>query len=94
MKKLTFKGGIHPDDAKARTAGVPTKLLPPTEIMVFPMSQHLGAPAKPMVKTGDYVKMYQPIGEPSAFVSSFIHSSVSGEVIAVEKRLMHRETGA
>ena len=51
------------------------------------MSQHLGAPANPIVQVGDTVKVGQKIGEASAFISAPVHSSVSGTVVAVEPRL-------
>lgn len=89
MKKHTFRGGIHPNDFKEQTAGLPIKVLPPAETMIFPMSQHLGAPCTPTVKKGDYVKMWQRIGEPSGVMSSAIHASVSGEVIEVQPRMTH-----
>ncbi len=87
MKKYTFRGGIHPHDHKEQTRDIPISILPPAEIMVFPMQQHLGAPCEPLVKKGDRVKMWQKIGDSDAFMSSPIHSSVSGEVIAIEPRL-------
>ena len=86
MKLLTFRGGIHPDDKKDTTSGIPIIELKPDEFMVFPMSQHIGAPCLPLVKVGDYIKMYQKIGEAQGFVSANIFSSVSGTVTAVEPR--------
>ena len=86
MKLLTFRGGIHPDDKKEQTSGIPIEELKPDEFMVFPMSQHIGAPCAPCVEVGDYVKMYQKIGEAQGFISANIFSSVSGTVTAIEPR--------
>ena len=69
MKKFTFKGGIHPP-ANKEAAGVPIKILPPPEVLVFPMQQHIGAPAMPTVKPGDRVLMYQLIGKATGGVSA------------------------
>jgi Na+-translocating ferredoxin:NAD+ oxidoreductase subunit C len=81
-----FPGGIHPHEGvngKSVTAALPiTQTLPPSRVSI-PMQQHIGAPAKPLVKKGDKVKMGQKIGEPSGFVSSAIHASVSGIVVDV-----------
>lgn len=87
MKLLSFKGGTHPHDNKEHTANKPIKNLTPAKIMVYPMSQHIGAPCDPIVKKGDRVLMGQKIGEAKAFVSVPVHSTVSGTVIAVEPRL-------
>ena len=83
----TFPGGIHPNDAKEATNKKEIINLDAPDVLVFPMSQHIGAPAVPCVKPGDEVKAGQLIGEASGFVSANIHSSVSGKVIAVEPRL-------
>ena len=57
------------------------------------MSQHLGAPANPIVQVGDIVKVGQKIGEAAGFISAPVHSSVSGTVVAVEPR-MHGTRGS
>lgn len=90
MKGLTFKKGIHPDYQKQRTSGEATQLLLPENELVFPMSQHIGAPCMPIVKKGDRVLVGQKIGEANGFVSAPIHSSVSGTVKMVEMRMTHR----
>ncbi|MDH4027227.1 MAG: electron transport complex subunit RsxC [Nitrospirota bacterium] len=82
-KVLTFKRGIHPKYYKELASGkaiIQTRL--PQRIVV-PLSQHIGAPAKPEVKIGDEVKRGQLIGSAAGFVSSPVHSSISGKVIAV-----------
>ncbi len=89
MKALTFPRGVHPHDSKEFSADEKIEyILPRVNCeMVFPMSQHLGAPCTPIVSVGDRVLLGQMIGEPNGFVSSPIHSSVSGEVIKIEPRL-------
>jgi len=82
MRTLTFKHGVHPPGNKELSCNEPIRVLMPKagQEMVFPMSQHLGAPCEPVVAKGDYVKIGQLIAESKAFVSSPIHSSVSGTV--------------
>lgn len=87
MGNVTFRGGIHPYDGKDLSKDKPTKVLLPKGDLVFPMSQHIGAPAKPVVAAGDKVLVGQMLGEASAFVSAHVISSVSGTVKALEKRL-------
>ena len=65
----------------------PIRVMEPKTEMVFPMSQHIGAPATPTVAVGDTVKMGQIIGEASGFISANIVSSVSGTVKKIEPRL-------
>ena len=86
MAKLTFQGGIHPYDGKDLSKDKPIVELKAGSIMVFPLSQHIGAPAKPLVQKGDYVWRGQKIAEAASFVSANIHSSVSGTVKAIEPR--------
>ncbi len=83
----TFKGGIHTYDGKALAKDKATTLLLPKGEMVYPMSQHIGAPAKPIVAKGDYVLVGQKIGEAVGFVSANVISSVSGTVKVVEPRM-------
>lgn len=88
MGKLTFKGGVHPFDGKVFSKDEPIKELFPEGEMVFPLSQHIGAPAVPVVAKGDYVLAGQLIAEAGGFVSANIHSSVSGTVKAIEPRTL------
>lgn len=87
MGNATFRGGIHMYDGKDLSKDKPTQVLLPKGNLVFPMSQHIGAPAKPIVAVGDKVLVGQRIGEASAFVSAHVISSVSGTVKSVERRL-------
>lgn len=84
--KLTFRGGIHPDTNKELTKSKKTVAMDAPDILVFPLSQHIGAPCESLVKAGDTVMVGQKIADSEAFVSAPIHSSVSGVVKAVEKR--------
>ena len=85
MSLKTFsRGGVHPPEHKL-SAGSKIIELPPPEVAVIPVSQHLGAPAKVLVNRGDQVKVGQLIAESSGFVSTNIHSSVSGKVLKVDQ---------
>ncbi len=75
----SFKGGIHPEENKITTGSL-IKEMPAPELIVIPFSQHTGAPAKPLVKKGDRVLVGMKIGEAEGYISSPIHSSVSGKV--------------
>ena len=83
MSTGTFRGGIHPRDKKELSAGKPIVEPKPPERVVIPLSQHLGAPCKPVVTIGQEVKKGEMIGEAAGFVSAPVHSSVSGKVIAI-----------
>ena len=86
MGLLTFKGGIHPDDGKRFSKDQPVKPLLTKGDMVYPLSQHIGAPANPVVKKGDHVLKGQMIADAGGFVSAPIYSSVSGTVKGLEQR--------
>ncbi len=85
MKLKTFKGGIHPPETKESTNKIPVTRHQPTEEIIIPLRQHIGAPCEPVVEVGDRVYMGQKIGDSEAFVSAPVHSSVSGEVTALKK---------
>lgn len=87
MSLLTFKGGIHPYEGKELTMDQPIEVYLPKGDMVYPLSQHIGAPAKPLVKKGDRVLTGEKIAEAGGFVSAHIHASVSGTVKCIEPRL-------
>lgn len=88
MKRKTFKGGAHPYDGKKMSRDCPIEILNPGDTLVYPLSQHIGAMAKPLVKAGDRVLVGQKIAEKGGFISANIHSSVSGTVKTIEKRLV------
>ena len=86
MGLATFRGGVHPFEGKELSESKPVQVLMPKGDMVYPMSQHIGAPATPLVKKGDQVLVGQKIGEASGFISANVICSVSGTVKAVEMR--------
>lgn len=83
MGLLTFQGGIHPPDRKELSKDSPITPAPVPQRVIIPLSQHTGAPCKPVVSIGEVVKKGQLIGEPTAFVSAPVHSSVAGKVVAM-----------
>lgn len=87
MGLLTFKGGIHPSDGKDMSKNESIRTILPKGELVYPLSQHIGAPAKPIVAVGDKVLVGQKIGEASGFISAHVLSSVSGTVKSIQKRL-------
>ncbi len=77
------RGGIHPVYRKQATAALPVEPLPPPPVLLISMAQHLGAPARPVVKKGDAVAAGQLLGEAAGFVSAPVHAPVAGVVRAV-----------
>lgn len=84
MGVLTFKGGIHPNDGKSLAKDKAIVTVMPKGDLIYPLSQHIGAPASPIVSVGDHVLKGQKIAEAGGFVSAPIHASVSGTVKAIE----------
>ena len=82
-----YYGGIHPTEHKEFSEHLSLVNFPDPLNVVIPLSQHAGAPANPIVEVGQQVKVGQKIGEANGFISSPIHSSVSGTVVAIEPRL-------
>ena len=87
MALLTFKGGIHPDDGKSLAKDKAIVDVKPKGDLVYPVSQHIGAPANPVVAVGDHVLKGQMIAEAGGFVSAPIYASVSGTVKAIAPHL-------
>lgn len=87
MALLTFKGGIHPDDGKSLAKDKAIVEIRPKGDLVYPVSQHIGAPASPVVAVGDRVLKGQMIAEAGGFVSAPIYASVSGKVKAIAPHL-------
>ncbi|MBQ6968569.1 MAG: electron transport complex subunit RsxC [Lachnospiraceae bacterium] len=85
--RFTFDGGIHPGNRNNKDISKekPIKDVLPKGDLVYPVSQHIGAPAKPVVNVGDKVKAGQLIAEAGGFVSANIYATVSGTVKAIEK---------
>ena len=88
-----YSGGVHPSERKEYSEHIALERFPEPKTLVISMSQHLGAPANPIVQVGDTVKVGQKIGEAAGFISAPVHSSVSGTVVAVEPR-MHATRGS
>lgn len=86
MGLATFKGGVHPYEGKELSENKPVQVLMPKGEMVYPMCQHIGAPATPLVAKGDKVLAGQKIGEANGFISANVICSVSGTVKAIEPR--------
>lgn len=78
--RRSFAHGVHPDHHKEQTADLPIQRVPFASHYVMPLGQHIGAPAKPVVKIGERVHRGQLIAEPGAFVSTALHSPVTGTV--------------
>lgn len=82
----SFRHGVHIEEHKEQTEGQPIGRIPfPSEVALH-LSQHLGAPSRPIVQPGDSVFRGQKIADAGGFVSVPLHSSVTGEVTAIEKR--------
>lgn len=84
----SFRGGVHPFDGKDMSKDKPIAEYLPKGDLVYPLSQHIGAPAKPVVAPGDEVLAGQLLGEAAGFVSANVISSVSGKVKAIERRML------
>ena len=79
----TFSGGVHPAGNKNLSAHKPTVPAAIPKRVVIPLSQHIGAPTKPLVVIGQEVKKGEKIGETTGFVSAPVHASISGKVVAL-----------
>ncbi len=86
MGSKTFKGGVHPFEGKELAKDQPIVEVLPKGDLVYPLSQHIGAPASPIVAVGDKILKGQKIAEAGGFVSSPIYASASGTVKAIEPR--------
>ncbi len=86
MAKLTFKGGIHPYDGKDLSKDKPIREVLAKGEMVYPLSQHIGAPAQALVAKGDRVLVGQKIAESGGFVSAPVYATASGTVKMIEPR--------
>ena len=84
MGSNTIKGGVHPYEGKELAKDQPIVEVLPKGDLVYPLSQHIGAPATPVVAVGDKVLKGQKIAEAGGFVSSPIYASASGTVKAIE----------
>ena len=83
MKTSTFHHGVHPEEYKELTCHLPSEVLPLPEEVFLPLQQHIGAPTKALVEKGDQVRTGQKIADTDSYVTSPVHSSVTGEVVSV-----------
>jgi electron transport complex protein RnfC len=83
----TFAHGVHPEEHKELTSGLAIERMPFVREYVLPLSQHIGAPSRPVVEVGQRVQRGQCIAEPGGFVSTALHAPVTGWVRAIELRL-------
>ena len=81
-----YYGGVHPSEHKEFSEHIDLVRFPEPKTVVIPLSMHAGAPANPIVEVGETVCVGQKIGEAAGFISSPVHSSVSGKVVAIEER--------
>ncbi|MGD8239701.1 MAG: electron transport complex subunit RsxC, partial [Armatimonadota bacterium] len=81
---MRFRHGVHPPELKELTAAEKIRRMPFPDEVVLPLSQHTGAPAKPLVRAGDRVERGDMVGEADGYVSSPIHASAAGTVTAVD----------
>jgi Na+-translocating ferredoxin:NAD+ oxidoreductase subunit C len=88
------RGGLRLDAHKERSTARPLGTATVPELLVLPLDQHAGAPARPLVKSGDRVRFGQPIAEPDGMISAWLHAPVSGVVRAIEPRPAPHRLGA
>jgi electron transport complex protein RnfC len=84
MARLTFRHGVHPPELKQLTEGENIRRMPFPDEIILPLSQHTGAPAKPIVAAGDRVERGDKLAVADGFISSPVHASASGTVTAIE----------
>ena len=82
---FSFFGGVHPKENKFYACDVPIQEFPEPDILIVPMSQHIGASCTPLVKKGDLVKVGQKIGDHAGLCAP-VHAPVSGKVKSVEMK--------
>ncbi len=82
----SFAHGVHPEELKEQTVGLPVARLPFVDRYVLPLSQHAGAPSEPVVQVGDQVQRGDVLARPGGFVSTTLHSPVTGRVRALAPR--------
>ena len=80
------QGGVHPAYRKQATGAMPVESMPLSKVLFVSMVQHMGAPARPVVKKGDAVMRGQVLGEAGGYVSAPVHAPTSGKVIAISER--------
>jgi electron transport complex protein RnfC len=80
---FAFHGGVHPPENKRQSTRTPIRQAPLPDQLILPLSQHIGAPAEPLVKVGDKVLKGQRIAEPVGRISAALHAPTSGTITAI-----------
>ncbi len=93
QRLFRFNGGVKPEYHKEASTRLPIAVAPTPTLLVIPLHQSIGGPPRPLVKAGDRVLKGQRIGDADGNVSSAVHASTSGIVLAVEMRLMPHTSG-
>jgi len=93
IKTWETPGGVHPPENKSQSMQLPLADWTVPEELIFPVSQHLGAPAEPIVSIGDYVLAGQKIADAVGTMSVPIHASTSGTIVAIEDRVLPHTSG-
>lgn len=84
MTIFTFSGGVHPPEHKELTATELIETLEPPKEAIVPLSQHIGAPASPLVAVKDEVRTGQKIAQANSFITAAVHAPITGTVTAIE----------
>ncbi|MFW1676831.1 electron transport complex subunit RsxC [Pontibacter sp. JAM-7] len=90
---FAFHGGVHPPENKKQSTGLTVQIAPVPEFLIIPLSQHIGAPAEPVVSVGERVLKGQMIAEAMGRISVNVHASSSGVVEAIEPRPIPHTSG-
>ncbi len=94
MTKIwSIPGGVHPEENKSQSLQLPLGEIPLAEELVYPLNQHIGAPATAIVEVGEQVLAGQKIAEAKGMISASIHASTSGTVTAIEDRTLPHPSG-
>jgi electron transport complex protein RnfC len=92
-KLQEFHGGLHLQGHKALSTGRPLLTAPVPRLLIFPLQQHIGEPANPVVEVGERVRKGQSIARATGYVSAAVHASSSGTVVAIEERPVPHPSG-
>lgn len=92
MRLFSFRGGIHPDEHKGTSASAIRRIPLPPRLYV-PLQQHIGAPAKPVVRVGQRVLKGERLAEPEGMISAPVHAPSSGKVVAIEAHTAPHPSG-
>lgn len=94
MTKIwSIPGGVHPEENKSQSLQLPIGEIPLAEELVYPLNQHIGAPATAIVEVGQQVLAGQKIAEAKGMISASIHASTSGTIVAIEDRTLPHPSG-